>query len=93
MQRVVILSHEVKSGTAKKTGQAFSMGVCQVNVYEKQADGTEKVLAGEMVLPKGHPEVKPGEYSVTFKLGGYGGKLEPQVDTLSPVAQAVRKVG
>jgi hypothetical protein len=97
-QRIQVLGSETKSGTSKKSGAAYSMVVCQVNVFTPPALGQplagEKVEAGELILPKGHPEVKAGQYVATFKLAKTGdGKVGAVVEALTPASEAVaRKV-
>lgn len=84
MQKIIVLGSETKSGVSKK-GSAYSMVVVQCNV----ADQDGKIIAGELILPKGHPEVKPGNYTASFKLGkSSDGKVGAVVDTLSPLKAA-----
>jgi hypothetical protein len=82
-QRVQVLSSEKKEGVSKK-GNAYSMVVVSALVYN--SDGT-LAANGEMVLPKGHAEVKPGHYTATFKLGkGMDGRVAAYLDSLTPSA-------
>jgi len=86
--RIQVLSTEVKSGIGKQSQKAYSMTICQCIVHG------EKTVVGELVLPKDHPEVKPGMYDAEFGIAidqqtkRIGGVLLQ----LSPVAAAAAKV-
>jgi len=82
MQTLQVLSSERRSGTSKKSGNAYDMVVCQCVLVN---DG-KPVAAGEFVLPKDHPEVKPGLYTPSLELSkSYDGKIMGVVKGLSPV--------
>jgi hypothetical protein len=82
MQVVQVLALEDKSGIGKKSGAAYKMTVCQAVLKE---DG-KPVGVGELVLPKDHAAIKPGEFTVTTKMGrGMDGKLVPLIVALVPV--------
>lgn len=88
--RIQVFQVETKSGLSKKSGQPYRMEVCQCAVH---AGG--QIVVGELVLPKDHPPVQPGDYSATFTVAvdrdkRIGGTLE----RLTPLKLAsVSKVG
>jgi hypothetical protein len=58
-------------------------------VHTKKADGTPSILVGELVLPKDHPEVKPGDYDATFTVQvGFDKRIGGQVERLTPIGAA-----
>lgn len=63
--RIQVLSVEHKSGRSK-TGNDYSMHVCQCVVHGVDDDGVEHVQIGELVLPKNHAPVTPGMYEGEF---------------------------
>jgi hypothetical protein len=83
---ITVVAVEEKKGISKKSGQAYAMTVCQCVV--KSGD---KVNVGELVLPKDHPPVTPGEYDATFtvqvgfdhRIGGVVEKLTPRKPALA----------
>ena len=85
MQKIEVLHYEVKTGVAKKTGNAYSIPEAQCVVIND--DGSRRV--GIINLPKDHPVVKPGIYTPTYRVvqafGDMAGKLVAQIDTLVPV--------
>lgn len=83
--RIQVLSLESKSGRSKKTGNDYSMEVCQCVVYET-VDGQQKVQVGELVLPKDHPTVVPGMYDATFGVSvGQDKRIGGRLLSLQPV--------
>jgi len=92
--RIQVLSVEHKSGRAK-SGNDYSMDVAQCVVYDiDQKSGEEKILVGELVLPKGHAPVTAGMYEGEFgiavgqdkRIGGRLIQLTAIKATASPVA-------
>ena len=82
VQKVEVLAYEVKSGTSKKSGSAYSIPEAQCVLHGE--DGSKKV--GVLNLPKDHPAVKPGMYTPTFKVVcGFDGKMFGSIDTLIPL--------
>lgn len=63
--RVQVLSSEHKAGRSK-TGADYALDICQCVVHEVVEGGEIKLQVGELVLPKDHPQVKPGMYDATF---------------------------
>lgn len=81
--RIQVLAFERRSGQSKKTGAAYDMGVCQCALHE---DG-DKVVVGELVLPKGHADVAPGFYTASFKAArSMDGRIFGQLDALTPAS-------
>lgn len=78
--RITVVAVEVKSGTSKKSNQPYSMTVCQCVVHQG-----ERVTVGELVLPKGHPDVVPGDYDATFTVQvGFDKRIGGVVERLTP---------
>lgn len=92
--RIQVLSIENKSGRSKATGNDYSMNVCQCVVYDIDGDGVEKILVGELVLPKNHPEVKPGMYEGEFGISvGQDKRIGGRLLHLTPVASRAAASG
>jgi len=70
--RIQVLSTEVKSGIGKASQKAYSMTICQCVIHG------DKMLVGELVLPKDHPDVKPGMYD-----GEFGISIDQQTKRIS----------
>lgn len=65
-QNIQILSSELKSGTGKKSGQPYSMTICQCVVTDTESG---EIKVGELTLPKDHETPAPGIYEAEFKIG------------------------
>lgn len=86
--RIQVLSVEHRSGRSK-TGSDYSLHICQCVVREVDADGVEKIQVGELVLPKGHPEVKAGDYDGEFGIAvGQDKRIGGRLIQLLPVVAA-----
>lgn len=84
--RIQVLSVEHKSGRAK-SGNDYSMYVCQCVVHEIDGDGVERIQIGELVLPKNHPVVTPGMYDGEFGISvGQDKRIGGRLIQLLPVA-------
>jgi hypothetical protein len=70
------ISYEVKTGTGKKSGAAYSLPIAMCLLLND--DGSQ--TAGEVLLPKDHaPLVVGKKYTATMKIGrSQDGKLVPQ---------------
>jgi hypothetical protein len=78
--KIQVVAVETKEGISKKSGKPYSMVVCQCVV----ASG-DKVNVGELVLPKDHPPVVPGEYDATFTVQvGFDKRIGGVVEKLTP---------
>lgn len=81
---VEVLAFELREGHSSKTGKAYSMGVCQCLVHG------DKLLVGELVLPKDHPAPKRGFYRAEFEAGvGFDKKIGGFLKTLTRVSAPV----
>lgn len=63
--RIEVLSVEKKSGRSKQ-GNDYNLTICQCVVRAVDDDGVEKVQVGELMLPKDHDDVKPGNFEGEF---------------------------
>jgi len=82
VSRIQVLAFERRTGTSKKSGAAYDMGVCQCALHEEG----DKVTVGELVLPKGHAEVAPGFYVAAFRPArSIDGRIFGQLESLTPV--------
>lgn len=63
--KIQVLSVENRSGRSK-SGNDYSMDVCQCAVHEVGEDGKERLQIGELILPKNHPVVSVGMYEAEF---------------------------
>lgn len=88
--KIEVLSIENKSGRSKSTGNDYSMNVCQCVVHHADTGtGEEKKQVGELVLPKDHPEVKPGMYEADFGVSiGQDKRITGRLLQLTPVRVA-----
>lgn len=93
--RIQVLSVEHKSGRAK-SGNDYSMDVAQCVVFDAdQKTGEEKILVGELVLPKGHAPVSAGMYEGEFGIAvgqdkRIGGRLLQLIAIKTPTASPVK---
>ena len=60
--RIQVLSIDHRSGKAKATGNDYNLFICQCVLYTEG----EAAQIGELILPRDHPEVKPGFYDAEF---------------------------
>lgn len=86
--RIQVLSVENKAGRAK-SGNDYNMDIAQCVVYDIDNDGVEKILVGELVLPKNHPKVSAGMYEGEFGISvGQDKRIGGRLIQLLPVAAA-----
>jgi len=85
--RIQVLSVENKSGRGK-SGNDYNMNICQCIVHDvDQSSGNEKQIIGELVLPKNHPVVVPGNYDGEFGINvGMDKRITGRLIQLTPVA-------
>jgi len=82
--RVQVLGFKRKTGVGAKSGNAYDMGVVQC--VWTDPDGS--VLCGELILPKGHPDIREGVHECQLALSrGIDGKVSGRVISLVPVAK------
>ena len=80
---VEVIAVDNKSGKSK-SGSDYSMEVCQCIVRG------EKVLVGELILPKGHPIPAPGLYRAEFEVAvSFDKRINGALKHLIPVKAAV----
>lgn len=80
-----ILSVEKRSGISRKSAvpTPFEMIVAQCVVHG------EKIQVGELVLPKGMEEPKPGKYSAEFEVAvDYDKRISSRLIKLVPISVA-----
>lgn len=85
--KIQVLSVENKQGRSK-TGADYNLNICQCIAYVPDVDtGEEKQMIGELMLPKGHPEVKPGMYEGEFGISvGQDKRIGGRLIQLFPLA-------
>jgi len=80
--KLQVVGFKRKQGVGQKSGQPFDMGICQV-VFTA---GDGSVTVGELVLPKGHQDVKEGVYEAQLDLArAADGRVGGRVVALVPV--------
>lgn len=85
-KRIQVLFAETRSGRSKKSGNDYSMTVCQCVLLG------EKPQVGELVLPKDHAVPAAGQYDATFELAvDFDKRIGARVVSLVPVAAASEK--
>jgi len=71
-QKLTVVATEARSGNSKKNGSPWSMTVCQCILTDPEG----KQQVGEVILPKDHAEVTPGDYIAETQLGRtFDGKI------------------
>lgn len=79
--RVTVFQVDKRNGISKTTGNKWEMTIAQCMV-----DAHGQKLVGEMILPRDHPDVKPGDYDATFTVSiDRDKRITGQVATLTPV--------
>jgi hypothetical protein len=82
MPRLTVIRCEEKKGVAKGSGNPYSMVIVQCVV----PDAPGGAAVGELVLPKDHLPVAPGEFEAEVTLGcTYDHKVIGMVTKLTPV--------
>lgn len=86
--RIQVLSVENKAGRGK-SGNDYNMDIAQCVVFNIDADGVEKIIVGELVLPKNHPKVSPGMFEGEFGISvGQDKRIGGRLVSLFPVPAA-----
>lgn len=82
--RIQVLSIEERKGN--KNGKDWRMHVCQCIAYPVDpATGAEVIKIGELILPKNHDMITPGEYDGEFGINvGYDKQIGGQIVRLIP---------
>lgn len=82
--RIQVLSITERKGN--KNGKDWRMNVCQCIAYPiNQETGAEEIRVGELILPKNHEPVTPGEYDGEFGIVvGYDKQIGGQLVKLIP---------
>lgn len=82
--RIQVLTVEERKGN--KNGKDWSMKVCQCIAYPTDpATGEETIKIGELILPKGHEPITPGNYDGEFGIQvGYDKQISGQLVRLVP---------
>lgn len=83
-QKLTILDVAHRSGTSKKTGNAWAIHEAQCILEQEDANG-KSVVVGTINLPDTLKESAPGDYLAEFSFfKSMDGKLEPRVVSLVP---------
>lgn len=85
--KIEVLSVEHRQGRSK-TGSDYSLHICQCVVHDVDAaTGEVSPKIGELILPKGHPEVKPGLYEGDFGISvGQDKRIGGRLIQLTPIS-------
>lgn len=84
-QNLQVLSAEIKAGTGKKSGQPYSMIICQCVVTDAE---TGEIRVGELTMPKDAEAPVAGIYEAEFKIG-----VDYQTKKIGGVLVALRPLG
>lgn len=83
-QKLKVLQVINRSGTSKKTGNAWSISSAQC-VLEQEIEGKPQLLVGTINLPDSLKETEPGDYIANFAFfQSMEGRLEPRITSLQP---------
>ncbi|MFM0301444.1 cellulose synthase [Paraburkholderia sediminicola] len=86
-QKLTILSINVRSGVAQKSGRPYTIREAQC-ILEQATDGVSNIVVGVINLPESLAERTPGEYLAEFALaqgnGTDAGRLVPKIVSLTP---------
>ncbi len=86
--KIQVLSVENRSGRSRQ-GTDYNLNMCQCIARIPDEHGEEKIQVGELVLPKGHAEVKPGDYLGEFGLAiGQDKRIGGRLIRLVPATRA-----
>jgi len=87
---IQILRVVIRRGTSRKTGNPYTLAEAQC-VYQapNPETGVLEASVGQMLLPRGQEEVKPGDYDAIFTLRtNREGRVEAVIARLAPKLQA-----
>ncbi|MEM5426119.1 cellulose synthase [Paraburkholderia ferrariae] len=86
-QKLTILSINVRSGVAQKSGRPYTIREAQC-ILEQSIDGASNIVVGVINLPETLADRTPGEYLAEFALaqgnGNDAGRLVPRIVSLLP---------
>lgn len=87
---IQILRVDIRRGTSRKTGNPYTLAEAQC-VYQapNPETGVLEASVGQMLLPRGQEEVKPGDYDAIFTLRtNREGRVEAVIARLAPKLHA-----
>lgn len=82
-----VIAVDKREGKSKRSGDAYSMVVCQAVVREIDDSGKQvSVKVGELILPKGHDLVAEGRYAPVMQLSvNFDKQVHAVIEKLLPV--------
>lgn len=92
---IQILRVDVRRGTSRKSGNPYVLAEAQCVYHAPNPEtGAIEPSVGQMLLPRGQEEVKPGEYEAVFTLRtNREGRVEAVIARLAPKVEAVKPAG
>lgn len=83
---IQILRVDIRRGTSRKTGNPYTLAEAQCVYHAPNPEtGVIEASVGQMLLPRGQEEVKPGDYEAVFTLRtSREGRVEAVIARLSP---------
>lgn len=83
---IQILRVDVRRGTSRKTGNPYTLAEAQCVYHAPNPEtGVIEASVGQMLLPRGQEEVKPGDYEAVFTLRtNREGRVEAVIARLAP---------
>ncbi|MBN9461578.1 MAG: hypothetical protein J0H00_10170 [Burkholderiales bacterium] len=87
---IQILRVDVRRGTSRKTGNPYTLAEAQCVYHAPNPEtGVIEPSVGQMLLPRGQEEVRPGNYDALFTLRtNREGRVEAVVAKLAPAVAA-----
>jgi len=84
--QIQILRVDVRRGQSRKTGNPYVLAEAQCVYYAPHPEtGVIEASVGQMLLPRGQEEVRPGEYEASFTLRtNREGRVEAAIARLTP---------
>lgn len=86
---IQILRVDVRRGQSRKTGNPYVLAEAQCVYYAPNPEtGVIEASVGQMLLPRGQEDVKPGDYEAVFTLRtNREGRVEAAIARLTPKAE------
>lgn len=83
---IQILRVDIRRGTSRKTGNPYTLAEAQCVYHAPNPEtGVIEASVGQMLLPRGQEEVKPGDYEAVFTLRtNREGRVEAVIARLAP---------
>lgn len=81
-----VLAVNRRSGVSRKTGEAYNMASAECVFHSTDPEtGAARLVAGEMMLPRGQEDIQPGRYvaSMIFRRNREG-RIEAGIAKLVP---------